>query len=71
MACERLAMAVALTTTVEYPHYARTVVMMAMKSKMMWHMIADPGNIVRSMADVATSQSENDDHIGGEGISDE
>ena len=36
----------------------------------MWRAIADPGNIIRSMADVAMSQSENDDHIGGEGISD-
>ena len=70
MAHERLVMVVALTTTVEYPQYARTVAMMAMKSEMMWHTIADPGNIVRSMADAATSQSENNDHIGGEGISD-
>ena len=44
--------------------------MMAMKSEMMLHVIADPGNIIRSMADAATSQSENDGHIGGEGISD-
>ena len=44
--------------------------MVAMKSEMMRHVIADPGNIIRSMADVTTSQSENDDHIGGEGISD-
>ena len=70
MARERLAMAAALTTTVEYPQYARTVATTAMKSEMMWHVIADPGNIIRSMADAATSQSENDDHIGGEGISD-
>ena len=63
-------MVVALTTTVEYPQYARTVATMVTKSKMMWRVIADPGNIIRSMADVATSQSENDDHIGGEGISD-
>ena len=70
MACERLAMAVALTTTVKYLQYARTVVTMAMKSEMMWRMIADPCNIIRSMADAAMSQSENDDHIGGEGISD-
>ena len=63
-------MAVALTATVEYPQYARTVAMTAMKSKMMWCMIADPGNIIRSMADAAMSQSKNDDHIGGEGISD-
>ena len=41
-----------------------------MKSEMIRRAIADPGNIIRSMADVATSQSENDDHIGGEGISD-
>ena len=41
-----------------------------MKSEMMRRVIADPGNIIRSMADVATSQSENDDHIGDEGISD-
>ena len=59
-----------MTTTVEYPQYARTVAMTAMKSKMMQRTVADPGNIIRSMADVATSQSENDDHIGGEGISD-
>ena len=59
-----------MTTTVKYPQYARTVVTMAMKSEMMRHAIADLGNIIRSMADVATSQSENDDHIGGEGISD-
>ena len=71
MAHERLAMAAALTTTVEYPQYARTVAMMVMKSEMMWRAIADPGNIIRSMADAAMSQSENDNHIGGEGISDE
>ena len=41
-----------------------------MKSEMMQRAIADPGNIIRSMADAAMSQSENDDHIGGEGISD-
>ena len=70
MACERLAMAAALTTTVKYSQYARTVVMMAMKSEMIWQAIDDPGNIVRSIADVATSQSENDDHNGNEGISD-
>ena len=70
MTRERLAMAVALTTTVEYPQYARTVVMTAMKSEMMRRAIADPGNIIRSMADVAMSQSKNDDHVGGEGISD-
>ena len=40
-----------------------------MKSEMMWHTIADPGNIIRSMADATMSQSENEDHIGGEGIS--
>ena len=70
MVRERLAMAAALTTTVKYPQYARTVVTTAMKSKMMWHAIADPGNIIRSMADVATSQSKNDNHVGSEGISD-
>ena len=43
---------------------------MAMKSEMIRCAIADPGNIIRSMADAATSQSENDDHIGGEGIND-
>ena len=59
-----------MTTTVEYPQYARTVATMVMKSKMMWRAIADPGNIIRSMADVATSQSENDNHISSEGISD-
>ena len=59
-----------MTTTVEYPQYARTVVTMAMKSEMMRCTIADPGNIIRSMADVPTSQSKNNDHIGGEGISD-
>ena len=37
----------------------------------MRHTIADPGNIIRSMADAAMSQSENDDHISGEGIGDE
>ena len=36
----------------------------------MQHAIADPGNIIRSMADAAMSQSENDDHISSEGISD-
>ena len=41
----------------EYPQYARTVVTTAMKSEMMRRVIADPGNIVRSMADAATSQS--------------
>ena len=41
MACERLVMAAALTTTVKYPQYARTLAMMAMKSKMMWHVITD------------------------------
>ena len=63
-------MVVALTTTVKYPQYARTVVTTAMKSEMMRHAIADPGNIIRSMADVAMSQSKKDDHISGEGISD-
>ena len=63
-------MAAALITTVEYPQYTRTAAMMAMKSEMIRHAIADPGNIIRSMADTTTSQSENDDHIGGEGISD-
>ena len=47
-------MAVALTITVKYPQYARTVVMMVMKNEMMQRMIADPGNIIRSMADAAT-----------------
>ena len=63
-------MAVALTTTVEYPQYARTAMMTAMKSEMMQCTVADPGNIIRSMADAATSQSKNDDHISSEGISD-
>ena len=70
MAHERLVMAAALTRIVEYPQYARTEVMMAMESEMMWHVIADPGNIIRSMADVATRQSKNDNYIGGESISD-
>ena len=43
---------------------------MAMKSEMMRRVIADPGNIIRSMADATMSQRENDDHIGSEGISD-
>ena len=68
--CERLVMAVALTRIVEYPQYARTVVMVAMESEMIWQVIADPGNIIRSIADVATSQSESNDHNGDEGISD-
>ena len=59
-----------MTNTVEYPQYARTVATMVMKSEMMQCVIADPGNIVRSIADAATSQSKNDDHIGSEGISD-
>ena len=59
-----------MTRTVEYPQYARTVVMAAMKSEMTWQAIAHPGNIIRSIADVATSQSENDDHNSGEGIGD-
>ena len=63
-------MAVALTTIVKYPQYARTVATTAMKSEMMRCTIADPGNIIRSMADVAMSQSENDDHIGSKGIHD-
>ena len=70
MVHERLAMVAALTTTVKYPQYARTVATMVMKSEMMWCVTADPGNIIRSMADLAMSQSENDDHIGSEGISD-
>ena len=70
MACERLAMAAALTRTVKYPQYARTEVTTVMESEMMWLMIADPGNIVRSIADVTMSQSKNDDHNGDEGISD-
>ena len=44
--------------------------MMVMKSEMMWQVIADPGNVIRSIADATTSQSENDDHNGDEGISD-
>ena len=44
--------------------------MTVMRSEMMRRTIADPGNIIRSMADATMSQSENDDHIGGEGISD-
>ena len=59
-----------MTTTVKYPQYARTVATTAMKSEMMKCAIADPGNIIRSIADAAMSQSENDDHISGEGISD-
>ena len=43
---------------------------MMMKSEMMQCVIADPGNIIRSMADVAMSQSKNDNHISSEGISD-
>ena len=63
-------MAAALTRTVEYPQYAKTVATMAVKSKMMWQAIADPGNIVRSVADVAMSRSKNNDHNGDEGIND-
>ena len=70
MACERLAMAAAWTRTVEYPQYARTEATMAMKSEMIQRAIADPGNIIRSMAEVATSQRENNDHSDGEGIGD-
>ena len=66
MAHERLVMAAALTRTVKYSQYAVTV----MKSEMIWQAIADPGDIVRSIADAATSQSKNDDHNGDEGISD-
>ena len=44
---------------------------MVMKSEMIQWAIADPGNIIRSIADVATSQSENNDHNSNEGISDE
>ena len=36
MVCERLAMAVALTITVEYPQYARTEATVAMESEMIW-----------------------------------
>ena len=61
---------VALTRTVEYPQYARTEAMTVMESEMMWQAIADPGNIIRSIADVAMSQSKNNDHNGDEGISD-
>ena len=70
MACERLAMVAALTRTVKYPQYARTEVTMVMESEMMWQAIAEPGNIIRSIADVAMSQSKNNDHNGDEGISD-
>ena len=70
MAHERLATAAALTRTVEYPQYARTAVMMAMESEMIWRVIADPGNIIRSIADAAMSQSKNDDHNGNEGMGD-
>ena len=70
MACERLAMVAALTRTVKYLQYARTEVTTAMKSEIMWQAIADPGNIIRSIADATMSQSENDDHNGDEGISD-
>ena len=70
MAHERLVMAAAWTRAVEYPQYARTEAMAAMKSEMIRWVIVDPGNIIRSIADVATSQSENDDHNDGEGISD-
>ena len=44
--------------------------MVAMKSEMIWQAVVDPGNIIRSIADAATSQSENDDHNDGEGIGD-
>ena len=43
---------------------------MAMKSEMIWWVVADPGNIIRSIAEVAMSQRENDDHSDGEGIGD-
>ena len=59
-----------MTTIVEYPQYARTVATTAMKGKMIWQTVFDPGNIIRSIADVAMSQSENDDHTDGEGIGD-
>ena len=41
-----------------------------MKGKMIRRMVFDPGNIIRSIAEVATSQRENDDHNDGEGIGD-
>ena len=63
-------MAATLTRAVEYPQYARTEATMVMKSEMMWRVIADPGNIIRSIADVAMGQSENNDHNSNEGISD-
>ena len=44
--------------------------MAAMKGKMIRWTVFDPGNIIRSIADAATSQSENDDHNDGEGIGD-
>ena len=44
--------------------------MAVMKSEMIWQVVVDPGNIIRSIADAATSQSENNDHNDGEGISD-
>ena len=69
MVHERLAMAVALTRTVKYPQYARTEVATVMKSEMLQQVIADPGNIIRSMADVTTSHSKSNDHSEGEGIS--
>ena len=70
MAHERLVMVAAWTRTVEYPQYARTEVTTATKSEMIWRVVADPGNIVRSIAEVATSQRENNDHNDGEGIGD-
>ena len=59
-----------MTRTVKYPQYARTEVTTAMKSEMTWQVVADPGNIIRSIADATTSQSENNDHDGDEGIGD-
>ena len=45
-----------------------TEAMAVMKSEMIQQAVVDPGDIVRSIADAATSQSENDDHNDGEGI---
>ena len=70
MAGERLATVVAWTRTVKYPQYAKTEAMTEMKSEMIWQAVADLCNIIRSIADAATSQSKNDDHGNGEGIGD-
>ena len=63
-------MAVAWTRAVEYTQYARTEATTVMKSEMIRRAIADPGNIIRSIAEAAMSQRENDDHNYGEGIGD-